>query len=284
MPLYDVTINALNGQDEATFIGRKKVLADSQSAAQTIVLQDVWDDQLNSASFRPGYDTAQIPRYVHRGWSHIFSNSNTDQDLRLVFDRATDRIVAMELIKSRGTETAGSMAIADVQDSLLNANAEALDHPEDWGLEESDQLPDWATPAVASYLSQANGLAAKPPGSFSPRTDMHVYAMVRVKVLATSAAGASSKEIAEEISDAVCADSNQWMRPVHGVVKSRNGIFDIEAMEFAEGISSVLVDEYAPEGKRPLKEIRSGVFNCGVDLQSLSRLPASGRTQVRALD
>jgi hypothetical protein len=79
------------------------------------------------------------------------------------------------------------------------------------------------------------------------RFETHVYATVRVKVLGTSFS-ADPQQIAEKVADAVCADPSQWMRPVHGTVKVEgHGSCDIEAVEFAEGIYGVLVDEIDPE-------------------------------------
>jgi hypothetical protein len=41
-------------------------------------------------------------------------------------------------------------ALADVKDSVVNANPEAVEHPAEWGLEETDDLPDWAAQASPS--------------------------------------------------------------------------------------------------------------------------------------
>ena len=77
--------------------------------------------------------------------------------------------------------------------------------------------------------------------------ETHVYATVRVKVLGTNFSN-DPQEIADKVTDAVCADSSQWMRPVHGSVNVEgHGSHDIEAVEFADGIYGVLVDELDPE-------------------------------------
>jgi len=56
------------------------------------------------------------------------------------------------------------------------------------------------------------------------------------------------KEIAEKVTNAVCADPSQWMRPVHGSVSiAEHGSFDIAAVEFADGIYGILVDEIDAE-------------------------------------
>lgn len=75
------------------------------------------------------------------------------------------------------------------------------------------------------------------------RFETHVYAVVRVKVIGTNFS-TDPTQIAEKVADAVCANSSEWMRPVHGCVSVEgHGSFDIEAVEFAEGIDAVLVDE-----------------------------------------
>lgn len=94
------------------------------------------------------------PRYLSGGWEHIFREDQflpgaRASCLRFVFDRQENAIVAMQ-IQSRGEWVdAKAAAIADVQDSLLTANAEALEDPSKWGLESSNELPDWAVASMA---------------------------------------------------------------------------------------------------------------------------------------
>lgn len=74
----------------------------------------------------------------------------------------------------------------------------------------------------------------------------HVYATVRVKVQGTEFSN-SPQEIAVKVADAVCAAPGEWMRPVLGsVTVDGAGVLDIEAVEFADGIYGVLVDELDP--------------------------------------
>lgn len=61
--------------------------------------------------------------------------------------------------------------------------------------------------------------------------ETHVYATVRVKVIGTNFSN-DPREIADKVTDAVCADASQWMRPVHGSVNVEgHGSHDIEAVE-----------------------------------------------------
>jgi len=83
-------------------------------------------------------------RYViSEGWSHIFSLG--ERDTRWVYDRETERLVHLQIFYGvGGFRSAPSEAYPDVEDSLKNANPEALDHPEEEGLQVSDTLPAWA--------------------------------------------------------------------------------------------------------------------------------------------
>lgn len=92
------------------------------------------------------------PQYVHGHWSHIFPESG-DVMTRLVFDREADLVVALQIQGATGWRNVGAAAMADVTDSLRNANPEALDDPEDYGLEEDDTLPDWAAELMRSQMA-----------------------------------------------------------------------------------------------------------------------------------
>lgn len=85
-------------------------------------------------------------RYVHGGWSHIFHDNGPASNLRIVFDRQAKKVVAMEINRGPWWRAASAAEMADVEDSLKNANEEALDDPDAWGLEESGSLPGWAAP------------------------------------------------------------------------------------------------------------------------------------------
>ena len=82
----------------------------------------------------------------------------------------------------------------------------------------------------------------------------HVYAVVRVKVIGTNLSS-SPKQIAEAVSDAVCANPTEWLRPAFGTVSTEAGDrLDIETVEFAEDISGVLIDEIDPCSGRIVTE------------------------------
>jgi len=82
-------------------------------------------------------------RYVFGHWTHIFLEG-TETLTRLCYDRRSNKLVALELKGSLKWHAASPAQITDVEESLQDANPEALEHPEDYGLQEGDDLPDWA--------------------------------------------------------------------------------------------------------------------------------------------
>lgn len=83
-------------------------------------------------------------RYVFGDWSHIFHANGADVPLRFVFDRTTEKVVFMEIRRSRGWKPADHIEISDLEDSLKNANDDALDDPEEHGLKSANIVPSWA--------------------------------------------------------------------------------------------------------------------------------------------
>jgi hypothetical protein len=85
-------------------------------------------------------------RYIVGDWSHIFAEGSAPTDLRLVFDTSAQRIVAMQLHTPRGYVDAGRADVADVQESLLTANAHVIDLPLGEGFQLAAEMPDWSAP------------------------------------------------------------------------------------------------------------------------------------------
>lgn len=84
-------------------------------------------------------------RYVVGDWEHIFSNTKGASDIRFAFDTIENKIIAMQIRLGAGYEDATSVAVAEVQDSLLNANEEVLSNPVGNGFNFTNDLPNWAT-------------------------------------------------------------------------------------------------------------------------------------------
>lgn len=107
---------------------------------------------------RDGDDSSEQgePRYlVSEGWGHLFGPGNNETTVRFVFDREVHRIIMMEYQERGQWRRATAFDIADVQDSLLNANGEALDKPGEYDCSNSHDLPEWAKAANPSDTSGA---------------------------------------------------------------------------------------------------------------------------------
>jgi len=82
------------------------------------------------------------------GWGHIFGSREGERDVRFVFDKEDNKLVSAEIMINNWFSPATPEEIADLEDSLINANPESLD-PETTDLIVSDDLPEWALPAAA---------------------------------------------------------------------------------------------------------------------------------------
>lgn len=82
------------------------------------------------------------PRYVFGDWTHIF-DFGQEKMTKFVFDRQVNAVIHMRVEGMMGWFAADAGHRADLTDSLVNANEEALEKPEEYGLEESDGLPAW---------------------------------------------------------------------------------------------------------------------------------------------
>lgn len=91
----------------------------------------------------------QTSRYISGEWSHIFGNGQGETGTRILLDADTQKLIRLDVQASRAIHDsyrAGSDdELADVQDSLVNANAELFDNPADFGLDLTYALPAWAT-------------------------------------------------------------------------------------------------------------------------------------------
>lgn len=85
-------------------------------------------------------------RYIVGDWSHIFADDGPSTDVRIVFDTIERRLVAMQMHTHRGYVDAGRTQLADVQDSLLTANAHVIESPVAEGFQLAAEMPDWSAP------------------------------------------------------------------------------------------------------------------------------------------
>jgi hypothetical protein len=90
-------------------------------------------------------DAAETPRYVVADhWGHIFDDRSGEVMTRFAYDRAEGRMVHVQYQRDHAWHDGDAATVADVEDSLKNANPDAIVNPQDWDLEATDELPDWA--------------------------------------------------------------------------------------------------------------------------------------------
>ena len=83
---------------------------------------------------------------ICENWGHIFEEEGRDRerDVRFVYDTGSETVVNMDVKRGNKWHAASKIEMADLEDSLKNANEEALENPEEWGIDREDDLPDWA--------------------------------------------------------------------------------------------------------------------------------------------
>lgn len=84
------------------------------------------------------------PAFVHGHWTHIFGPGKSDTTLRIVYSQQTETLIAAQFQRLGQWIDLRRDDLLDVEDSLKNANPEALECPASAGLEVSYHLPDWA--------------------------------------------------------------------------------------------------------------------------------------------
>lgn len=86
------------------------------------------------------------------GWLHYFEEEGrfVERETRFAFDRDFGRLAQLDIRRGPKWQAATTDEIANLEDSLVEANPEALVEPEAWGLTVSDELPDWALEADQS--------------------------------------------------------------------------------------------------------------------------------------
>lgn len=89
------------------------------------------------------------PRYVvAQSWGHIFDDVEGERMTDWVYDREQEKLVAATYEFEFKSYDASPEMLADLEDSVKNANEDALKNPAVWELEETNELPDWAQVSV----------------------------------------------------------------------------------------------------------------------------------------
>lgn len=79
-------------------------------------------------------------------WSHIFDEDGDEirRECHFVFDCASNEVIAMRIQRDHGWDDASRSEIEDLEESLKDANHEALEQPHSWGLRRLVAAPEWA--------------------------------------------------------------------------------------------------------------------------------------------
>lgn len=146
MPIFDVTVCAIPERGRSFELGTSRLYAADRQEAERRAFDEHWDSRLDSASCSPHFETELIEdmRYIYGNWTHMFHEHGGDVPLRFVFDLQEGRIVALQIQRAQGWVEGGPEERASVEESITDANREALDHPEEWGLATDEELPEWA--------------------------------------------------------------------------------------------------------------------------------------------
>ncbi len=80
-------------------------------------------------------------------WGHLFDEDGKEVErmCSFVYDTENEQLFSMRVQRDRDWELPTRDEMNDLEDSLKNANPEALDNPASFDLRTSDELPDWAS-------------------------------------------------------------------------------------------------------------------------------------------
>lgn len=89
-----------------------------------------------------------MTNYLSGYWGHIFEGEEQERMTRVVVDAEGRKLVLVLIQRIKSIESTYSEAstaeMHDLEDSLLNANDDLFEAPEEHGLIRTDGLPDWA--------------------------------------------------------------------------------------------------------------------------------------------
>ncbi len=90
-------------------------------------------------------DDAPARYVVADNWSHLLEGGR-ETDIRWVWDREEERLVALQIWRNRSWQPASRGEFDDVTDHLANANPDALEDPVDYSAYEAKSMPGWGDP------------------------------------------------------------------------------------------------------------------------------------------
>ncbi|MBX8556969.1 hypothetical protein K5D56_25620 [Pseudomonas cichorii] len=86
-------------------------------------------------------------QFITGDWGHLFAGEKFERTTRIVVDTSSQLLVAAQVQRSEALDSftqASREEMKDLQDSIVNANGEIFEQPDDYGLMECETLPSWA--------------------------------------------------------------------------------------------------------------------------------------------
>lgn len=133
----------LNGEHPDTSFSRGRWIGEVM-AEETSLGYWTWLHQTLSTPERTTESEDDAKYLVSDGWSHLFGVGMPESLVRFVFDLEEHQITQMQIKGSLGWVPAIAIQMEDVEDSLINANPQAFDDPEDFDCYKTSTLPQWA--------------------------------------------------------------------------------------------------------------------------------------------
>lgn len=100
--------------------------------------------EFKSADAASDSDTGTPHQFAIGEWMHLFGVGSTETRCRIVIDLAQPKLIAAQEWTGLKFEHIRSARLEDLADSVLNAN-EAQTDPTEWGLDLTDEVPEWAS-------------------------------------------------------------------------------------------------------------------------------------------
>jgi hypothetical protein len=89
-----------------------------------------------------------MSKFISGNWGHIFEADEHERMTRIVIDADSQKLVFAQVQRIRSMDSTYSEAsrheMADLEDSLLDANADLFNDPVGFGLTTTDEIPEWA--------------------------------------------------------------------------------------------------------------------------------------------
>lgn len=90
-----------------------------------------------------------LPKYIVGHWGHLFESDKDERMTRFVIDAQSHKVLRADIQASRAIgdsyREAELAELESLQQSLTSANPEVFATPEDFGLEWTEDLPNWVT-------------------------------------------------------------------------------------------------------------------------------------------